>query len=132
MENSVMVPQILKIKLLCCVHVLSHARVCKPMDCSPLVSSVHGNFQARVLGRVLISFSRGSSGPRDWNHVSCIPCISRWVLYKLTHQGSLKITTKKCSYNVSHSGVSNSENPWMVARQASLSMKFSRQEYWSR
>ena len=60
------------------------------------------------------------------------PRIGRWVLYKLTHQGSLRITTKKCSESVSHSGVSNSVNPWTVARQASLSMKFSRQEYWSR
>ena len=39
---------------------------------------------------------------------------------------------KKCSESVSHSGVSNSANPWTVAHQASLSMKFTRQEYWSR
>ena len=33
---------------------------------------------------------------------------------------------------VSHSVVSNSfVTPWTVARQAPLSMKFSRQEYWS-
>ena len=38
------------------------------------------------------------------------------------------------SYNamcVSHSVVSNSAILWTVACQASLSMKFSRQEYWS-
>ena len=32
---------------------------------------------------------------------------------------------------VSHSDVSNSATPWTVAHQAPLSMKFSRQEYWS-
>ena len=32
-----------------------------PMDCSPPGSSVRGIFQARVLERVAISFSRGSS-----------------------------------------------------------------------
>ena len=35
------------------------------MDCSLLGSSIHGIFQARVLERVAISFSRGSSQPRD-------------------------------------------------------------------
>ena len=33
-------------------------------------SSVHGIFQARVLEWVAISFSRGSSGLRDWTQVS--------------------------------------------------------------
>ena len=32
---------------------------------------------------------------------------------------------------LSHSAVSDSETPWAVARQAPLSMGFSRQEYWS-
>ena len=35
------------------------------MDCSPPGSSVHGILQARVLEWVAISFSRGSSQPRD-------------------------------------------------------------------
>ena len=43
-----------------------------PMDCSLLGSSVHGIFQARILEWVAISFSRGSSPPRDWTQVSCI------------------------------------------------------------
>ena len=38
--------------------------------CSPPGSSVHGIFQARVLEWVVISFSRGSSQPRDWTQVS--------------------------------------------------------------
>ena len=43
-----------------------------PMDCSLPGSSVHGIFQARVLEWVAISFSRGSSRPRDRTQVSRI------------------------------------------------------------
>ena len=39
--------------------------LCDPMDCSLPGSSVHRIFQARVLEWVAISFSRGSSPPRD-------------------------------------------------------------------
>ena len=35
--------------------------LCDPMDCSPPGSSVHGDFQARILKWVAISFSRGSN-----------------------------------------------------------------------
>ena len=42
------------------------------MDCSLPGSSVHGISQARILECVAISFSRGSSQPRDWTRVSCI------------------------------------------------------------
>ena len=44
--------------------------LCDPMDCSLLRSSVYGIFQARVLECVAISFSRGSSWPRDRTQVS--------------------------------------------------------------
>ena len=52
-----------------------------PMDCSPPGSSVHGIFQARILEQVVISYSRGSSQPRDRTHISGISCIGKWVLY---------------------------------------------------
>ena len=39
-----------------------------PIDCSPPGSSVHGIFQARILEQVAISFSRGSSWPRNQTH----------------------------------------------------------------
>ena len=39
------------------------------MDCSPPSSSVHGILQARILEWVAISFSRGSSRPRDQTQV---------------------------------------------------------------
>ena len=42
------------------------------MDCSLPGSSVHGILQARILERVAIPFSRGSSRPRDQIQVSSI------------------------------------------------------------
>ena len=50
--------------------------LCDPTDCSPLGSSVCGILQARKLEWVVISFSRGSSPPRDQTHVSCVSCIA--------------------------------------------------------
>ena len=47
------------------------------MGYSPPGSSVHGSLQARILQWVAISFSRGSSQPKDQSCVSCISCISR-------------------------------------------------------
>ena len=52
------------------------ASLCDPMDYCPPGSSVHGIFQARILEWVDISFSRGSSWPRDRTHVSCVSCIA--------------------------------------------------------
>ena len=55
--------------------VLGHSlclTLCHPMDCSSPGSSVRGIFQARILDRVAISFSRGSSRPRDQTHVSSL------------------------------------------------------------
>ena len=45
---------------------------CDTMDCGPPGSSVQGILQARILEWVAISFSRGSSQPRDWTWISCI------------------------------------------------------------
>ena len=43
---------------------------CNPTYCSPLDSSVYGIFQARRLEWVAISFSKGSSQPRDQRNLS--------------------------------------------------------------
>ena len=51
--------------------------LCDPVACSLPASSVRGIYQARALEQVAILFSRGSSQPRDWTHVSCI---GRWIL----------------------------------------------------
>ena len=50
----------------------SYPVLCNAMDRSLPVSSVHGIPLARILEWVAISFSRGSSPPRDQTHVSCI------------------------------------------------------------
>ena len=52
--------------------------LCYPMDCSLSGSSVHGIFQARILEWVALSFSRGSSRPRDW---ICVSCTRKQILY---------------------------------------------------
>ena len=65
--------------------------LCDPMDCSPPGSSVHGILQARILEWVAISFSRGSSRPRDWTQVSRIVgrCFNLWATREalLTQKG---------------------------------------------
>ena len=53
------------------------AKLCPTLDtlwtvCSLPESSVHGIFQQRILERITIPFSRGSSQPRDWTQVSHI------------------------------------------------------------
>ena len=65
----------------CCVCAQLCLTLWSPVNCSPPGSSVHGIFQARILELVAITFSRGSSWPRDWTCVSCICCIGRWILY---------------------------------------------------
>ena len=54
---------------------LSHAQLCKPMDCSPPGSSVHGISQARILEWVAISFSGGIFPTQGWTWVSHIASV---------------------------------------------------------
>ena len=54
------------------VKSLSRVRLCDPTDSSVPGSSVHGIFQAAVLEWSAISFSSGSSQPRDRTRVSRI------------------------------------------------------------
>ena len=73
------VPKVYPMVHVCvCAQSLSHAWLCDPMDCSPLGSSVHGIFQARILEWVTICSSRRSSGLRDR---TCICCIEGPILY---------------------------------------------------
>ena len=56
----------------CCFQSLSSVWLfCNPMYCSPPGSSVHRISQSRIPDWVATSFSRGSSEPKDQNHVSC-------------------------------------------------------------
>ena len=52
------------------VKVKSCLTLFNPMDCSLPGSSAHGIFQARIVERVAISFSKRSFQPRDWTQVS--------------------------------------------------------------
>ena len=45
--------------------------LCNPVDCIPSGCSVHGIFQARILGWVAVSFSRGSESPTQGSN----PCL---------------------------------------------------------
>ena len=79
----------------CCVVAQSSPTLCNPTDCGLPGSSVRGISQARILDWVAISFSRGSSWPRDQTRVSCT---GRWILY---HQPTREALTqigyfKKC------------------------------------
>ena len=47
------------------VHAQSCPTLCDPMDCIPSGSSVHGILQTRILEWIAISYSRGSSQPRN-------------------------------------------------------------------
>ena len=58
--------------------------LCDPVDCSLPGDSIQAIFQARILGRVAISCSRGSSWPRDQIHVFCNSYVGRRILYRCT------------------------------------------------
>ena len=58
--------------LCACMLPQSCLALCDPINCGLPGSSVHRISQARILEWVAISFSRGSSWPRDGTPVSCI------------------------------------------------------------
>ena len=66
-----------------------------PHGLQPGRFSVSEIFQARVLTWVAISYSRGSSRPRDQTCVSWISCVGRQILYQPCHLGSLEFP-KNC------------------------------------
>ena len=67
------------------------------MDCSPPGSSVHGISQARILYWIVISFSQGSSQPKDQTDVSCI---GKWIPYHrdTSHLSMVLVFIIKYSY----------------------------------
>ena len=104
--------------------------LCNPMTHSLPGSSVHGILQARILKNTAISYSRGSSQPRDWTHISCISCIGRRIIYHQHHPGSSDIYLCECMLS-GFIYVWLYATPWTVACQAQRSMRFSRHKYWS-
>ena len=73
------------------------------MDCSLPGFSVHGILQARILEWVSISFSRGSSRPRDQTQVSCITgrWFTNWAIIFLVvffNENFLILVKSKCKF----------------------------------
>ena len=62
----------LSMMLCVCVCVWSHSVVSDSATPWTPGSSLHGILQSRILEWIAISFSKGSSQPRDWTRVSCI------------------------------------------------------------
>ena len=62
-----------------------------PTLCDHMGCSLPGIIPARILEWVAISFSRGSSWPRDWTLVSCVSCIAdRFFIYPATGEAHNK------------------------------------------
>ena len=93
----------------------SYLTLCNSMGCSPPGSSKHGIFLAGILEWVVISYSRGSSQPRDWSHVP-------YVLY--IAGGSLPTEYIKVQFSSVQllNCVRLFATPWTAAHQASLSI----------
>ena len=100
--------------------------LCDPVDCSLPGSSVHGILQARTLEWVTISFSRGSSQPRDGTRVSRIGG-RRFNLWATREALGRTINSRKHFLVVvqSLSWARHFETPQSVACQASLSFTIS-------
>ena len=77
MTRPAWVPEPLSVCM--CAQSLSHVWLCYPMDCS-----LTGIFQARILEWVAISYSKGSSQPRDQTLIAFVSYIGRWILYHCT------------------------------------------------
>ena len=75
---------------------------------------------------VAISFSSGSSRPRDRTQVSCI--VGRRFTIWATREAYYPLSESEVK---SLSRVQLLTTPWTAAYQAPLSMGFSRREYWS-
>ena len=87
-----------------CMYVCEVAQscqtLCDPMDCSLPGSLVRGIFQARVLEWVAISFSRGSSQPRDQTRVS-LTAGRHITVWATRRQRSSIVWKKKLALSVS-------------------------------
>ena len=83
-QPTALCQSVLSVSSIVCVHTLS-LPLCPSLwdllDCSPPGSSAHGILQAKVLEWVAISFSRGSSWPWSWTHVSYASCTGGQTLY---------------------------------------------------
>ena len=76
------------------------------MDYSLPSSSVHGILQARILEWFAVSFSRGSSQPRNWTQVSCTAgrLFTDWTIRELYKTTNLIFRT---IYKICHQSLRN-------------------------
>ena len=82
--------------LVICSIFQSCPNLCDPIHCSPPGFSVHGIFQARKTGMGCISFTKGSSQPRNQTHVSCVSCIAGGF-FTAEPSGKLVLSLNMCS-----------------------------------
>ena len=75
---------------------VSHSVTSDFLDCGPPHSSVHGILQARILEWVAISFSRGSSRPRDQTYVFWIAGVFSYHLATREAPSSSHYRAMKC------------------------------------
>ena len=78
-----------------CVCVCMCAQSC-PTFCDSIVwelsgSFLHGIFQARIVEWFAISYSRGSSRPRNGTYVSSISWIGRWIFFTMALPGKSEV-----------------------------------------
>ena len=101
------------------------------MDCSPPGSSVHGISQARVLEWVAISFSRGSSQPRDRTQVSRI--LGRWFTVWASRKGMLYVYYKvnKDQTNLMTSHNTNNTHICLCITCTHQTAKANNTKYWA-
>ena len=103
-----------------CVCVQLCLPLCDPVDCSPPGSSVHEIFQARILGRVTISSSKGWIFPNQGSNL----CLLHWQVDSLrpSHLASplLLIVVVQSLSRVRLFAI-----PWTAASQASLFLTIS-------
>ena len=93
--------------------------ICDPMDCSLPGFSVHGIFLARILERVAISFSRGSSQSRDWTHTSCTA--GKFFTDKPPGKSSYLIASRKMGpHSWSHKELNSANNHMNLERDPEL------------
>ena len=71
--------------------------LCNHVDCSSPGSSVHGIFPGKNTGAGCHFLLQGNFSTQEWNHISCLSCISRWILYLQTTWEALKNRISKLS-----------------------------------
>ena len=78
------IPPYITVSVCVCVYAQSCLTLYNLTDCSLPGFYVHRIFQARILEWVATSYSRSFSRPKDGTWLSCVSCISKWILYHWT------------------------------------------------